>query len=55
VREALRAAEHLAGEEAVRAMTVDNPLHVLADSPIEPNPEAISPRKGRLGGLFGRE
>lgn len=55
VREALRAAEHLAGEEAVRAMTVDNPLHVLADSPIEPNPEAIAPRKGRLGGLFGRE
>jgi len=55
VREALRAAEHLAGEEAVRAMTVDNPLHVLADSPIEPNPEPISSPRGRFGGLFGRD
>jgi protein-tyrosine phosphatase len=55
VREALRAAERLVGEEAVRAMTVDNPLHILADSPIQPNPEHIAPRKGRFGGLFGRE
>jgi protein-tyrosine phosphatase len=55
VREALRAAEHMVGEEAVRRMTVDNPLHILAGSPIEPDPEAIPPRKGRLGGLFGRE
>jgi protein-tyrosine phosphatase len=55
VREALRVAEHLVGEEAVRVMTVDNPLHILADSPIEPDPEPLPPRKGRFGGLFGRD
>jgi protein-tyrosine phosphatase len=55
VREALRAAEHLAGEEAVRVMTVDNPLHILADSPIKPDPEPLPTRKGRFGGLFGHE
>ena len=54
-REALRAAEHLAGEEAVRVMTVDNPLHILADSPIQPDPEPLPPRKSRFGGLFGRD
>jgi protein-tyrosine phosphatase len=55
VRDALQAAERLAGAEAVRAMTVDNPLHILAGSPIQPDPDPLPPRKNRFGGLFGRD
>jgi protein-tyrosine phosphatase len=51
--EALKVVEGLVGEEAARAMVLDNPAHILNDEHLTPEPEPVDQRKSFFGRLFG--
>ncbi len=55
LNKAFQIAEEMLGVEAARKLVVDNPAHILDDSPLAPEPERVAPRKWSLGGLFGRD
>ncbi len=53
LREAVRAASQLIGEEAAVALVTTNPAAVLEDRRIEVVPEPVEVRRSFWGGLFG--
>ncbi len=54
LREAVRAAAALIGEEAAVAMTTANPARILARAPLYPEPERVEAKRSLFGGLFGK-
>lgn len=52
LREALRAATDFVGEQQALALVLDNPAHILSDTPLDFTSERVPPRK-RLFGLRG--
>ena len=54
LRQALEVVEGLVGEEAARAMVLDNPARILSNTHITPEPERVERQKWSLGRLFGR-
>jgi protein-tyrosine phosphatase len=55
LREAMRAAARLVGEERAHALVLDNPARIVADQPIMPAPERVPPHRWSIGGLLGRD